>query len=355
MGRQRGCGAIVTSGIFVGLATITVLLRLWTRFFIVRCPGIEDCFITLAMVEYGMGQHIWTLTPKDMTNSLKAFWASLIVYYLSLGLTKTSIILQYRRVFTTKKFHIACWMVMAAVVVYTVWTVFGSIFACVPVRAFWTREPASCINQFAMWFTNAAINILTDFVIIVLPMPVIKNLKLAKRQKQALMCIFAVGGFVCVVSILRLQSLVAISNSEDPTFDNPPAATWSSVETNVGIICSCLPCLRPLLAKCLPDVFSSSAQCSANSATPHSGSKYGRQSNGLDTTLASIDSKYSQGSSIEEKGDDRIQVVTVVDVRVEDSKQHRHTSDWRATELQRDSTGTPIRDVEKAVEDVPEL
>jgi hypothetical protein len=62
---------------------------------------------------------------------------------------------------------------------------------------------------------------------------------------------------VCIVSILRLQSLVAISNSEDQSYDNPAAATWSSVETNVGIICSCLPLLRPLMTKCLPGVFSS--------------------------------------------------------------------------------------------------
>ncbi|KAH8725892.1 hypothetical protein GQ44DRAFT_796079 [Phaeosphaeriaceae sp. PMI808] len=204
---HRGQAAVVISGISVGLATITVLLRLWTRCFIVRCLGIEDYCIILSLicaiglticigiqVEYGMGEHIWSLTPSDMRNSLKAFWASLIVYYLSLGLTKCSIILQYRRVFTTRRFHVACWLVMAVVVAYSVWTVFGSIFACVPVRAFWTREPAKCINQFSMWFTNAAINILTDFAIIILPMPVIQSLNLARRQKQALMGIFAVGG-----------------------------------------------------------------------------------------------------------------------------------------------------------------
>jgi hypothetical protein len=50
---------------------------------------------------------------------------------------------------------------------------------------------------------------------------------------------------------------VAISNSSDPTYDNPPAATWSSVETNVGIICSCLPLLRPLVVRWLPDSLSS--------------------------------------------------------------------------------------------------
>jgi ABC-type Na+ efflux pump permease subunit len=129
-----------------------------------------------------------------METSLKAFWASLIVYYLSLGLTKAAILLQYQRIFTARKFTIASWSIMAVVVVYTIWTVFGSIFACVPARAFWTREPAKCIDQFAMWFTNAAINILTDFAIILLPMPVIRSLNLARRQKQALLGIFAIGG-----------------------------------------------------------------------------------------------------------------------------------------------------------------
>ncbi|PSN73594.1 hypothetical protein BS50DRAFT_191223 [Corynespora cassiicola Philippines] len=204
----RGQQAIEISGAFTGLAAITVFLRLYTRFFIVRYSGVEDYFVALAMLcsiglticigiqaKYGMGKHLKDLEESDTLNSGKAFWASLIVYYLSLGLTKSSILLQYRRVFPTKSFQIACWSTMGVVIVYTIWTVFGSIFACVPVSAFWTHaKPARCINQFAMWFTNAAINILTDFAIIILPMPVIRSLNLARRQKQALIGIFAIGG-----------------------------------------------------------------------------------------------------------------------------------------------------------------
>jgi hypothetical protein len=62
------------------------------------------------------------------------------------------------------------------------------------VQAFWTKERARCIDQFAMWFTNAAINITTDFAIIILPMPVIRRQQLGRRQKSALIGIFAVGG-----------------------------------------------------------------------------------------------------------------------------------------------------------------
>ncbi|KAL1594557.1 hypothetical protein SLS60_010317 [Paraconiothyrium brasiliense] len=142
-----------------------------------------------------MGLHIWELQPADSMHSLKAFYASLIVYYLSLGFTKVSILLQYQRVFTTRKFQIACWTIMAVVLVYAFWTVLSSIFGCKPIQAFWTlKQPFECLNQYAVWFANGAMNILTDLAIIILPMPVIRKLNLPRRQKQALIGIFAIGG-----------------------------------------------------------------------------------------------------------------------------------------------------------------
>lgn len=120
---------------------------------------------------------------------------------------------------------------------------------------------------------------------------------------------------VCIVSIMRLHSLVAISNSADPTYDNPPAATWSSVETNVGIICSCLPCLRPMIARCLPGILSSSPyRYGANSGVQrYSRAPFGGRSVGPVEVLP-LESKDSRGSG---EGDARIQVVTEVHVSVE--------------------------------------
>ncbi|KAF2642724.1 hypothetical protein P280DRAFT_540606 [Massarina eburnea CBS 473.64] len=204
----RGVQAIAISSAFSGVALAVILMRLYTRLFIVHCAGVEDYFVTFAMMcsmgltvtiaiqaMCGMGQHFAELKSDNMQHSLEAFYASLLVYNLSLGLIKTSILLQYRRVFTTRRFQVVCWLVLTAVVIHTTWSVLGSILACLPVRAFWTKEtPAKCIDQFSMWFTNAGINITTDFIIILLPIPVIKSLNLAKRQKLALMGIFAVGG-----------------------------------------------------------------------------------------------------------------------------------------------------------------
>ncbi|KAK5164013.1 uncharacterized protein LTR77_010104 [Saxophila tyrrhenica] len=78
-----------------------------------------------------------------------------------------------------------------------------------------------------------------------------------KRQKYALMAVFALGGFTCLISILRLQSLVVVSRSDDISWENPLAAIWSSTELNVGIICSCLPTLKGCISRVFPRLFSS--------------------------------------------------------------------------------------------------
>ncbi|KAH6633404.1 hypothetical protein C7974DRAFT_392717 [Boeremia exigua] len=365
----RGEQAFDTSVAFSVIAFVSVVLRLYTRWFIVRAPGIEDHLILVAtlcsicltiaiayQVKWGMGMHSTSLSAEDNVKVSKAFWASLIVYYLSLGLTKSSLLLQYHRVFPTRKFRLMCWCVFAVVIAYTVWTVFGSIFACVPVRAFWTKEDAYCLDQFAMWFTNAAINIVTDFVIILLPMPVIRRLQLGKRQKSALIGIFAVGGFVCIVSILRLQSLVAISNSTDQSYDNPAAATWSSVEANVGIICSCLPLLRPLMTKWLPGVFSSHRRDTRSTPRiyPTIGTARSRplaSHNGdisLETT-AKASRPGSHGSSDIDAGD--IQVETHIHIKVEGGGDR--FSGWATPESKgrdgRDSTDTLVKESRSAV------
>lgn len=65
-----------------------------------------------------------------------------------------------------------------------------------------------------------------------------------------------------ITSVLRLHSLYIISVSTDPTWDNVGAATWSSLEVNVGIICSSLPILRPLVTKFFSRILASDIRSS---------------------------------------------------------------------------------------------
>jgi hypothetical protein len=131
------------------------------------------------------------------------------------------------------------------------------------------------------------------------------------------------------VSILRLHSLVAISNSDDPSYDNPAAASWSSVETSVGIICSCLPLLRPIVTKYLPGLFSSYKRGVTTRSTPRG---FPTNKSARSRPLQSQDefrielTKCSGGSRRSSDSEGReIQVVTDIHWQVEGTEERPHT------------------------------
>ena len=48
------------------------------------------------------------------------------------------------------------------------------------------------------------INILTDWYILALPLPIVLGLKLEPRTKWSICSLFMIGGLVCIISIVRL-------------------------------------------------------------------------------------------------------------------------------------------------------
>ncbi len=94
-------------------------------------------------------------------------------------------------------------------------------------------------------------------------MPVLRRLNLPSKKKFALIVVFAMGGFACAVSIIRLHSLIKITSSKDLTYDNADTATWSAGELNISLICACLPALRPIAVRLLPNIFGTSTHSNA--------------------------------------------------------------------------------------------
>ncbi|USW46702.1 hypothetical protein Slin15195_G000210 [Septoria linicola] len=248
------------------VACVFVGMRIYARLGMARNAGADDLCIVVSMlfaiattvtmivqVQTGMGRHAKDIEPHEVVANLKAFWVSTWVYNLSLTLTKVSILFQYLRIFPQKWFRISTWTLMGVIVTYGLYVVCSGIWLCRPIAFFWdpTIVGGRCLNRFNVWFANAGLNIATDIATTVLPLPVLNKLELPKRQKRALMLVFALGGFTCIISILRLQSLYIISNTKDVSWENPLAAIWSCVEMCTAIIASCLPTIRCLFPRLL--------------------------------------------------------------------------------------------------------
>ncbi|KAJ9210487.1 hypothetical protein DTO166G4_7954 [Paecilomyces variotii] len=262
----RGGRALAASITFTFLATCAVAARLYTRMKIIRRIEPNDWMVLVALLfsylflgffigetVYGMGVPGPQIPPSTLKMQMQNFWITVPMYNTAVICAKASILMQYFHVFPTRGMRIACSIMITVLAIYGTWAVLSGYLNCIPVAKFWDPTiPGYCIDMKALWFSNASMHIFTDIVILVMPLPALRSLDLPQRQRLALMGIFAVGGFVCITSIFRLISLKVIAQSSDPTYDNVGAATWSAIECNVGIICACLPTLRPLISRILP-------------------------------------------------------------------------------------------------------
>ena len=110
-------------------------------------------------------------------------------------MTKVSILIQYLRIFPVRRFQKACFVVLGIVTACGAWAVFGNIFLCSPIASFWDKsiKDGDCMDRSVIWFTNAGLNIAQDVVILLLPMPLIQTLQMAKSQKRGLITMLALG------------------------------------------------------------------------------------------------------------------------------------------------------------------
>lgn len=168
---------------------------------------------------YGLGKHLHDLPANtDFARSLELFYFGEVIYYTCVCLTKISILFLYMQLSPAYTFRCLVWGMMVFVGLTALGCTVAGLFQCDPIRKAWLTDlPGTCFNQTALFVSNAALNIAQDVIIYFLPVPMLWKLQLPLKQRVALILVFALGGFVVVTGIMRLQSLKFASVSSDPT------------------------------------------------------------------------------------------------------------------------------------------
>ncbi|EKD14281.1 uncharacterized protein L3040_008370 [Drepanopeziza brunnea f. sp. 'multigermtubi'] len=259
----QGWRMIIIVSVLVLLSTIAVGLRLYARLKLGVPLLIDDhlCFVAMFLM-YGMliqlvlwctiggnGSYIEDLTPYEITNFFKIFLANQFTYFFLSPTIKISIVCFFQRIFSvSQKFHYVAISVNCLIAVWGAGIVFTCGLQCRPIRAFWDRSiDGNCIPVNTFVITNQVFNVIMDFVLLALPLPLIWNLRRSWQEKLALTGIFALGGFVCFASVYRIASLLIIVPAQI-TNTVYQATLWTHIEPSVGIICACLPTIRGLFS-----------------------------------------------------------------------------------------------------------
>jgi hypothetical protein len=220
--------------------------------------GVIICF-TGESAAGGLGRHTSLVSDADAEKFNHWRFFHSIIIMVGISLVKISIACFLRRFVPNKNYQRFLIGAIVFLVAFTLSCAGTLIFNCgAEVSANWnfalrTDGKAKCFtnNTFTnIGVFNSSINIATDVVFALLPVPIVWNLETNLRTRITLVIILSLGLFACVASIVKTVYQARVFASPDWTFHDS-FFMWNNIEFNIGILAASLPALRPLFTKLL--------------------------------------------------------------------------------------------------------
>jgi hypothetical protein len=121
--------------------------------------------------------------------------ATTVLYSPALAFAKMSFLCFYLNLYPGQGFRAGVFVTMFLVVGSCVAVVISLLAACKPFakNVDVTITEGQCINKAALYIATGALNIITDVMILVLPIPMLSKLQMARSRKIMLIMLFSVG------------------------------------------------------------------------------------------------------------------------------------------------------------------
>jgi hypothetical protein len=136
-------------------------------------------------------------TKTPITDNLQAIYVCALTYNTVLGFVKLSVLALYRRILLgvpSRTLNILNWCVFGLVACNTTVNVFIAAFQCNPVHAaFDSAIKGKCINASAFYLGNAITGIITDAMVYLLSIPIIRPLQMDQKRKIVILLTLLVG------------------------------------------------------------------------------------------------------------------------------------------------------------------
>ncbi|KIW08005.1 uncharacterized protein PV09_00951 [Verruconis gallopava] len=272
------------------LMTIFIAGRFYSRTVLVKgALGADDWFILFAYilaisqvgchvweVNVGIGRHLYDVKFEWISSIGKITLVTQVLFAPTTCATKISICLTYLRIFPSKTNK---WFNYGAIVLSACWAIacpLVMIFECWPISDQWNvfKVHKNCINIQAFFIAAASINAATDCLVYLWPIHYLINVNMPLRQRVGLIICFSVGVVVCVASLVRVFYMTEFFKSWDQTWYGGIVFMCLAFETYLGIICGCLPGVRPIVSKLFPRIFKSTIHRSGGNSGNQSWGKH---------------------------------------------------------------------------------
>ncbi|KAE8152990.1 hypothetical protein BDV25DRAFT_137393 [Aspergillus avenaceus] len=220
--------------------------------------------LNVYMIKYGFGKNIWDIPFDDITHFYKYFQGFAALYKIQISLAKISVCLFLLRIFQSRMFRTISYTLIAInASVGITWALVDSL-RCNPVHLAWdgwmNEYPGTCIDFIDAILANCLVNIIVDAIMVIMPVYEVSKLQLPLWKKFTVGLMFVMGSVLTVIAIIRVVVFWNNRWGQNQTAGIYPLIHWSVIESNVAVLCACLPASRALINHFFPGIFRGSTR-----------------------------------------------------------------------------------------------
>ncbi|PLB44141.1 hypothetical protein P170DRAFT_430056 [Aspergillus steynii IBT 23096] len=266
---------LVTQCLCIPIVTIFVALRFIIRTYYKQFVVVEDTPVYgilrhRDMGNYGGGYPISDVSQSHQVLFRKFCYIATVLYCPMALLTKVALLSIIIRIFAPYKSKIIfIYVFLGCLGIYYTVAEVVKIRMCDPVPAYWDlRTNASCLDQRAALIADSVISVVSDLIILILPLPLTWSLQMSRNKKLRVVGMLSAGGLATAFSIYRLVLVLKDGNSADQTIMFTCVILSGNAEGGVGLICACLPTFNIVIRKLRSKAYSSNRYYQPESSVP---------------------------------------------------------------------------------------
>lgn len=220
--------ADITIGLCLPFITIFFVVRCYVRLFLKKVWILEDCLVTISwagavgycavmrstMAHHG-GEHAWDLTPAQAHEASYWFNVTAIEYGAIIGITKISLLMFYRRVFSPVRRS------TLDIITITLMVIMGGfyssnclvkIFECIPRNKIWDDTvPGKCVNLVLVLNVSGGFNAISDIIILLLPIGAASQLQLSPSKRILVILGLTFGLWYVSVTLSQREIMLPVT------------------------------------------------------------------------------------------------------------------------------------------------
>ncbi|KAI8942551.1 hypothetical protein NX059_000611 [Plenodomus lindquistii] len=194
------------------LVLIAMSIRVFTRTYLVKIFALEDALLLVAAVTFfafvstvlttipmGLRKHTWNTTIGQLSKVARTLYAAQILYTVHSYPAKIAVVLQIKHTFTSGQkrgfIYWSSWATIAFLTCVHITVLFVIIFPCTPIRKSWYpwMKGGWCMDRAVPGMVGAIGNLLSDMVVLALPVVGVAGLQMKLKRKIAVAAVFTTG------------------------------------------------------------------------------------------------------------------------------------------------------------------